>query len=256
MENNQVFLNLPTRAQKPREDGLTMLIDSGLGLRRIQDVLEVSANNVDYVKLGWGTSLITPNLADKVALYQKFGIPVCLGGTLFELSFLQNKVDDFLIFADKFKVDLIEVSDGTIYMEEEDKLEQIRKISKNYKVLSEFGSKDDQLLKAPHLWVKGMIAELEAGAWKVIAEGRESGTAGMYRGSSELRTGLVQELVDHIPQEKIIWEAPKKSQQAWFVKQFGTNVNLGNISYKDLIALETLRLGLRGDTLLHFHENK
>lgn len=251
-----MFLNLPTREEKPREKGLTMLIDSGLGLKRIEDVLETSSYLVDYVKLGWGTSVITPNLSDKVALYQKYGIPVCLGGTLFELAFLQNKVDDFVLFADKFNIDLLEVSDGTIFMEEEDKLAQIHTLSKNYKVLSEFGSKDDQLLKAPHLWVKGMIAELDAGAWKVIAEGRESGTAGMYRGSSELRTGLVQELVDHIPQEKIIWEAPKKSQQAWFVKQFGSDVNLGNISYKDLIALETLRLGLRGDTLLHFHEKK
>lgn len=253
MEENQVFLNLPKREKKPRNIGLTMLIDSGLGVRRIEDVLEVSSHIVDYVKLGWGTSVITNNLKEKIEVYHKYDIPVCLGGTLFELSYLQNKVDEFLSFAHKFKIDLIEISDGTITMPQEDKLKQITSISKDFRVLSEFGSKSDSKLIAPHIWVKGMLAELEAGAWKVIAEGRESGTAGMYRGSSELRTGLVQELVDHIPSDKIIWEAPKKSQQAWFVKEFGQDVNLGNISYKDLIALETLRLGLRGDTLEYFH---
>jgi phosphosulfolactate synthase len=232
-----------------------MIIDSGTGIQQIKDALDLGHNYVDYVKLGWGTSVVTQNLDKKIEVYKKFDIPVCLGGTLFEVAFIQNKVDDFIDFALDIGIDMIEVSDGSVDMAEADKLKNIQKIAKKIKVISEYGSKDVSTVRAPRYWVTGMQNELNAGAWKVIAEGRESGTSGLYRGTSELRTGLVEEIADSIPQEKILWEAPQKMQQVWFIKEFGKEVNLGNIAIKDIIALETLRLGLRGDTLLHFHEN-
>ena len=251
---NFQFLNLPSRPSKPREVGVTMIIDSGYGVRTIRDVLEVGHTYADYVKLGWGTSVITQNLSEKIKLYKEFGIPVCLGGTLFEVAFIQGKFEEFLDAAIDLDVDMIEVSDGSIVMEEKDKLSCIEKVAKRIKVISEYGSKDSAHIRAPHYWVSGMKNELASGAWKVIAEGRESGTSGLYRGSSELRTGLVEEIIDSIPQEDILWEAPQKSHQAWFIKEFGKDVNLGNIALKDIVPLETLRLGLRGDTLLKFHE--
>lgn len=247
------FISLPERTFKPRQNGLTMMIDGGLGLRQIKDVLELGETYVDYVKLGWGTALVTPILGQKIDLYRKFGIRVCLGGTFFEVAHVQNKTEEYASFMKDLNIDLVEISDGTIDMEHTEKLRYIEQFAKDFTVLSEYGSKDEGVIKAPHYWVKHMQAELDAGSWKVIGEGRESGTAGMYRGSSELRTGLVDEIVDHLDTDQIIWEAPQKAQQAWFIKKFGTNVNLGNIAAKDVIPLETLRLGLRSDTLRDFH---
>jgi len=251
---NFQFLNLPSKPSKPREVCLTMIIDSGSGLQSIRDYLESGHEYVDYVKLGWGTSVVTLNIEEKLKLYQEFEIPVCLGGTLFEVAFIQGKFEAFIDAAIDMGVDMIEVSDGAIEMEEKDKLNCIEKVAKRIKVISEYGSKDSATIRAPHYWVSGMKNEIEAGAWKVIAEGRESGTSGLYRGTSELRTGLVEEIIDSIPQDKILWEAPQKSHQAWFIKEFGKDVNLGNIALKDIIPLETLRRGLRGDTLLKFYE--
>lgn len=250
---NFQFLELPSRESKPRDIGITMVIDSGYGVRTIRDRLEVGHLYADYVKLGWGTSVITHNLDEKIAVYKEFGIPVCLGGTLFEVAFIQGKFEQFVDAAVDRGIDMIEISDGSIEMEESDKLKCIEYVAKRMKVMSEYGSKDSAYIRAPHYWVSGMKNELAAGAWKVIAEGRESGTSGLYRGSSELRTGLVEEIIDSIPQEHILWEAPQKVQQAWFIKEFGLNVNLGNIALKDIVPLETLRMGLRGDTLLTFH---
>ncbi len=230
-----------------------MVIDSGLPTNFIKDTLQFSSTLVDYVKLGWGTALVTDNLKEKIDLYQSHDVPVCFGGTFFELAYLQKKVPEFQKFAKELGLSIIEISDGTIELPKEEKLEFIQEFSKSFRVLSEFGSKDAQVVHAPRIWVHRMEQELEAGAWKVIAEGRESGTAGMYRPNSDLRTGLVDEIVLSIPQEKLLWEAPKKEHQAWFIRKFGTNVNLGNIHITDLIPLETLRLGLRSDTLLHFH---
>jgi len=246
-------LNLPERPVKPREEGVTMIIDSGYGLSQIRDCLETGHLYADYVKLGWGTSVITLNLHEKIKLYQSFNIPVCLGGTLFELAYIQGKFEDFLSFGLDLGIEMLEVSDGTIDLPENEKLHCIEAVAKKMKVISEYGSKDVATVRAPSYWVSGMQNELKAGAWKVIAEGRESGQSGLYRQTSELRTGLVEEIVDAIPQHKILWEAPQKSQQAWFVKEFGKNVNIGNVALKDIIPLETLRLGLRGDTLLTFH---
>jgi len=246
-------LNLPRREQKPRKKGLTMVIDTGLPLAQIEDYLELAHPYIDYVKLGWGTALVTPNIEQKIALYKKYALPISFGGTLFELAYLQNRLDEFEIFLEKNKIEYVEISDGTIELELEEKLQLIGHFSKKFKVLSEVGSKDSKAVVAPKKWVKEIQLALEAGAYKVIAEGRESGKAGLYRESSEIRTGLVEELLDDIAQDDIIFEAPQKAQQVWFIKELGSDVNLGNIAFSDLIALETLRLGLRGDTLLHFH---
>lgn len=244
---------LPTRSAKPRNNGITMMIDSGLGIQQIKDVLAMGEDLIDYVKLGWGTALVTKNLEEKVKLYQSHGINVCLGGTLFEICFVHGKIDAYKSFVESLGIKYVEISDGTIEIPREEKLKNIEQLSKDFTVLSEYGSKLADVMKAPHHWARHMLEELDAGAWKVIGEGRESGTAGMYRGSSELRTGLVEELIDSINVDDIIWEAPKKEHQSWFIKKFGSNVNLGNIAFKDIIPLETLRLGLRSDTLVKFH---
>ncbi|RDH83371.1 MAG: phosphosulfolactate synthase [endosymbiont of Escarpia spicata] len=247
------LFNLPKRSVKPRNAGITMMLDSGLSPQQVENTLDGSVDYIDYVKLGWGTSVITPGLKEKVALYTRWGIPVCLGGTLFELAVLQNKVAELLDRAEVLGIKMIEVSDGSIDIEHQEKLDAISSIAERFIVLSEFGSKDDLTVVAPRLWVKAMKEELEAGAWKVIAEGRESGTVGLYRQSKEIRTGLVDELTLDISPDDILWEAPLKDQQAWFVEKFGANVNLGNISPETVIGVETLRLGLRSDTISHFH---
>ena len=252
MENVD-FLTLPSRPEKPRTTGHTMVIDNGIGLMRVRQVIEESSHLIDYVKLGWGTAVVTPNLKEKLSLYQEASIPVCFGGTFFELAYLQGKTDEYINFVRDMGIDILEISDGSIVMEHERKLELVNQLSGEFKVVSEYGSKDAEVVYAPSKWVRAMIKELEAGAWKVIAEGRESGTAGMYRSNSELRSGLVDEIVESIDVEKLIWEAPQKSQQVQFIRKFGQNVNLGNIPWDGVIPLETLRLGLRGDTVLDFH---
>ena len=245
------FIKLPTRTTKPRQNGITMVIDSFLGTNGMQDLVETGSEFIDYVKLGWGTALINPILEKKVKFYKDNNIKVCLGGTFFEVAYVNNKVDDFASFVSDLNIELVEISDGTVEIPRNEKLKHIEQFSKKFTVLSEYGSKDNTVeIKAPNLWVQNMKEELQAGAWKVVAEGRESGTAGLYRPSTELRTGLVDEIVDSIPLEQILWEAPKKSHQTWFIKKYGANVNLGNIAPKDIIPL---RLGLRSDTLQTFH---
>ena len=241
------------REQKPRTDGITMVLDKGLGTHAIEDMLETAGVYIDYVKLGWGTSFISPNLQTKINLYHKHDIPVCLGGTAFEFAYLNNKVDEFVDILNDLGLEMLEVSDGTVEISRKEKLKAIEKLSKNFKVLSEFGSKNPDLLISPKHWIKGMNEELEAGAHTIIAEGRESGTAGIYRANQEIRTGLVEDILSEVPREKILWEAPEKMHQSWFIKLLGPNVSLGNIPPSDALALETLRLGLRSDTLLHIH---
>ena len=247
------LFNLPERPVKPRESGVTMVIDSGLSIHQTEQMIEVGIDYIDYVKLGWGTIVVTPNVKEKLKIYQENSIPVCLGGTLFELAVLQSRVDEMISKAQDYGIHMFEVSDGSIDIEHQVKLDYISELAEKFTVLSEFGSKDDSVVMAPSLWVKGMKDELSAGAWKVIAEGRESGTSGLYRQSNEIRTGLVDEIVIDIPQEKILWEAPLKEQQVWFIEKFGCNVNLGNIAPDNIIGLETLRLGLRADTVSLFH---
>jgi phosphosulfolactate synthase len=249
---NYQINNLPERVQKPRNSGITMVMDKGLSLRQVEDFIEVGGIYTDLVKLGWATSYVTPNLDKKLALYREAGIPVYLGGTLFEAMIVRGQFDDYCRILDKYKLEYAEVSDGSIEIEHDLKCDYISRLSKLVTVISEVGSKDVQKIFAPYKWIKLMNAEIEAGAWKVIAEARESGNVGIYRDSGEVRQGLVDEILTQIPEEKIIWEAPQKAQQVWFIKLIGTNVNIGNIAPADVIPLETLRLGIRSDTFDHF----
>jgi phosphosulfolactate synthase len=243
------FLNLPRRSPKPRREGLTHVIDKGLNLREIEGLFDTAGEYVDVVKLGWGTSYVTRNLEKKIALYRFFDTPVVCGGTLFEAVVVRGKVDEYKRWLAEQRFSHVEISDGTIELERERKLELIADFAQDFTVLSEVGSKDADVNYAPYLWVEWIKEELEAGAWKVITEGREGGTAGIYRPSGEMRTGLVDEIVHEIEVGDLIFEAPTKASQAWFVKQFGPEVNLGNIPPEEVIPLETLRLGLRADTL-------
>jgi phosphosulfolactate synthase len=236
------FLDIPVREGKPRSRGLTHVIDKGLNLREIEGLFDTAGEYVDIVKLGWGTSYVTNNLEKKIALY------VC-GGTLFEAVYGQDKVDEFKRWLEHYRFSHVEISDGTLEIPRERKLELIAEFASDFVVLSEVGSKDSEVNIAPYLWVQWMREELDAGAWKVIAEGREGGTAGIYRPTGELRTGLVDEIEHSLSFHDLIWEAPTKNSQAWFVRHFGPEVNLGNIPPDEVIALETLRLGLRADTL-------
>jgi phosphosulfolactate synthase len=247
------FLTLPERTTKPRENGLTHVLDKGYSLEQVRQFLEVSSDYVDIVKLGWGTAVVTPNVREKISLYQSFGIPVCFGGTFFEVCLRQGKFDEYLALVDECGMECIEISDGTVAMREEDKLAILRKLSKRYRVLSEVGSKDDSVVITPSTWIDSIKRELEAGAWKVITEGRESGTVGIYRPSGDVKDGLLEEIRESFDTSQLLFEAPIKKQQAWFITEIGTNVNLGNIAPDEVISVETLRVGVRGDTLLHFH---
>ena len=247
--DGNAFLDVPVREGKPRSRGLTHVIDKGLNLREIEGLFDTAGEYVDIVKLGWGTSYVTNNLEKKIALYRSFATPVVCGGTLFEAVYAQGKVDAFKRWLEHFRFSHVEISDGTIEIPRERKLELIVEFARDFAVLSEVGSKDSDVVYAPYQWVEWIAEELSAGAWKVIAEGREGGTAGIYRPTGEMRTGLVDEIAHSIDFQDLIWEAPSKSSQAWFVKHFGPEVNLGNIPPDEVIALETLRLGLRGDTL-------
>ncbi len=247
------FLTLPERTSKPRESGLTHVLDKGYSLEQVRQFLEVASDYVDIVKLGWGTAVVTPNVREKISLYQSFGIPVCFGGTFFEVCLRQGKFDEYLALVDECGMDCIEISDGTVAMEEEDKLAILRRLSKRYRVLSEVGSKDDSVVITPSTWIDSIKRELEAGAWKVITEGRESGTVGIYRPSGDVKDGLLEEIRESFDTSQLLFEAPIKKQQAWFITEFGSNVNLGNIAPDEVISVETLRVGVRGDTLLHFH---
>lgn len=239
---------IPERTAKPREQGLTMVMDKGLGVHEVENFLSVCSNYVDLVKLGFGTAYVTQNLDQKLALYREAGVKVYFGGTLFEAFVVRNQFEDFLRLLDRFKLEYAEISDGSIEMPHEIKLEFIQKLSKHVTVLSEVGSKDVEKIIPPYQWIELMKSELKAGAWKVIAEAREAGNVGVYRSSGEVREGLVQEILTRIPEEKIIWEAPLKAQQTYFISLVSANVNLGNIAPNDVIPLETLRLGLRSDT--------
>jgi len=243
------FLDLPARPGKPRVEGLTHVIDKGMNLREIEGMFDTAGHYVDIVKFGWGTSYVTNNLEKKIALYRSFETPVVCGGTLFEAVYARGKLDEFKAWLTDQRFSHVEISDGTLEIPRERKVELIADFARDFTVLSEVGSKDEETVYAPYQWVEWIKEELEAGAWKVITEGREGGTAGIYRPTGEMRTGLVDEIVHEVEVGELIFEAPTKSSQAWFVKQFGPNVNLGNIPPEEVIPLETLRLGLRGDTM-------
>ncbi|TAH26013.1 MAG: phosphosulfolactate synthase [Cytophagales bacterium] len=252
MYNDFFLKQLPDRTIKPREAGFTMVMDKGLSSRQAEDMLERSSNFIDIVKLGWATSYVTQNFDKKLQVYRSNQIPVYFGGTLFEAYVVRNQFEDYLRLIDKYKMTFAEVSDGSITLDHAVKCEYIQKLSKYVTVLSEVGSKDVQKIIPPYKWIELMQKELDAGAWKVIGEAREGGTVGLFRSTGEVRSGLVEEILTKIPSEKIIWEAPQKEQQVWFIKLLGNNVNLGNIAPTEIIPLETLRLGLRSDTFDFF----
>lgn len=249
---NYILSQIPERTKKPRQEGWTMVMDKGLSLREVENMLSTSIDYIDIVKLGWATSYVTPNLKEKIDLYHANNIPVYLGGTLFEAFVVRNQFEDYLRVIEKYNLKYAEVSDGSIDMHHDIKCEYITKLCKHVTVLSEVGSKDAAKIIPPYKWIEQMQTELDAGAFKVIGEAREGGTVGLFRDSGEVRQGLVEEILTKIPFEKIIWEAPQKEQQVWFIKLLGTNVNLGNIAPNEIIPLETIRLGLRGDTFSHF----
>ena len=244
--------DLPDRPAKPRDRGLTHMLDKGLSVRQAEDVLSVAAEYIDVAKLGWGTAAITPDLQRKLDVYQSADIPVYFGGTMFEAFFLRGQLDTYRRLLDDLNVEYLEISDGSVSMAQEEKLEAIRTFAQDFRVLSEVGSKDANNIMPPYKWVEHIQAELEAGSWKVICESRESGTAGLFRPNGEIRSGLVDEIVARVNPKDIIFEAPNKMQQVWFIKHQGANVNLGNIAPEEVIPVETLRLGLRGDTLFTF----
>ncbi|EJF11190.1 MULTISPECIES: phosphosulfolactate synthase [Pontibacter] len=255
MNSNYILNGLPEREVKPRDRGFTMAMDKGLSIREVEDFLEVAGEYVDIVKLGWATSYVVPNLQKKLDVYRAAGIPVYFGGTLFEAFIARNQFDDYRRVLDKYNMTFAEVSDGSIEMNHEKKCGYIQTLAEQVTVLSEVGSKDAEKIIPPYMWIRLMKAELEAGAWKVIGEAREGGNVGLFRSTGEVRSGLVEEILTQVPFEKILWEAPQKAQQVWFIKLLGANVNLGNIAPNEVIPLETIRLGLRGDTFNHFINN-
>jgi phosphosulfolactate synthase len=247
---NADFLQLPARSAKPRQQGITHVLDRGLSIAEVDGLVEVAGESVDLVKLGWGTAIATGNLERKLARYREHGLPVVLGGSLTELAIAQDQLERLVEWAKSLELQYFEISDGTIALPHEHKLELIARLSGDFTVLSEVGSKDDTgAITPPYLWVEQMRDELDAGAWKVIAEGRESGTAGIFRPTGEVREGLIDEIVHDIDPAQILFDAPRKDQQVWFVRRFGPDVNLGNVPVGEVLALETLRLGLRSDTM-------
>lgn len=242
---------IPARDAKPRQNGLTMMMDKGLSCRQVENFVEAASDYVDIVKLGFGTSYLTADLEKKLAIYKEAGLKCYLGGTLFEAFVVRNMFDDYRKLLNKFKFEMAEVSDGSIVLDHKVKCQYIKELSNDFTVLSEVGSKEEGILISPGKWISMMKAEIKAGSWKVIAEARESGTVGIYRPNGTAHVALVNKILAKIPADKILWEAPIKAQQVWFIKQIGANVNLGNIGHDEVIPLETLRIGLRGDT---FHD--
>lgn len=246
------LIGLPERPAKPRATGRTMMLDKGLAPRQVEDLVDVASDYVDVVKLGWGTSVVTPTLDRKLAIYREAGIPVYFGGTLFEAMYARGQLDTYRSILDDVGVHYVEVSDGSITLPHDEKLGLIADLARDFYVLSEVGSKDQAKILPPYKWVQMIRAELDAGSSMVICEARESGTAGIFRPNGEIRSGLVDEIVDMVGLDRVMFEAPRKSQQVWFIRHFGPNVNLGNISPEEVLPLETLRLGLRADTLFEF----
>jgi phosphosulfolactate synthase len=246
---------IPQRTERPRTSGITMVMDKGLSINEVKNFLEVAGPHVDIVKLGFGTSFVTPKLREKIDVYRSGNMPIYFGGTLFEAFLIRNQIDEYISICKDYGVEYMEVSDGSITIPHAEKCGYIEKLTKHGTVLSEVGSKDAKNIMPPYKWIELMRAELEAGSSYVIAEAREAGNVGIYRDSGEVRQGLVQEILTQIPEEKIIWEAPQKAQQLYFLELIGCNVNLGNIAPSEVLPLESMRVGLRGDTF-HLYLNK
>lgn len=245
---NFTINHIPERTSGVRSYGLTMMMDKGLSLKESENFIESSAPYTDLVKFGFGTALITRGLKEKVKLFQSAGLKPYFGGTLFEMFFVRGQFDDYRRFVDEAGIRNVEVSDGTIKMDHEEKLECIRILAKDYQVLSEIGSKVKGVELSNEVWVSHMQEELGNGAWKVIAEARESGTIGIYDADGKANGDLIEAIMKEISVNDVLWEAPIKSQQTMFIKMLGANVNLGNIAPNEVVSLEALRCGMRGDT--------
>ena len=248
----EILTRLPIRTNKPRENGLTMVMDKGLSLRQAEDFLSSSHDHTDIIKLGFGTSIITTNVADKIKLYQDNGILVYTGGTLFEAFAIRNQLEDYKKYITNIGINMIEISDGSINLDHDEKCKLITNFSKEFQVISEVGSKDPTIKINSRNWIKWIQNELSAGSWKVITEAREGGNIGICNDDGSIKSKLINHITEEIDPKNIIWEAPQKNQQVWFLNKFGANVNLGNIAPDELISLESLRLGLRGDTFNYF----
>jgi phosphosulfolactate synthase len=248
--------HVPERPIKPRNEGLTMMMDKGLSVQETANFIESSGEFTDYVKFGFGTAMITNKLSEKLKLYKQANIRPYFGGTLFEAFIIRNMFDDYRKLIDKYELDLLEVSDGSMSLPHDQKLEFIQKLSARATVLSEVGSKQRGVVIPADKWVQMMKSELEAGAFKVIAEARESGTIGIYNSDGSPDENLISNIASQIKPSDVLWEAPEGKQQAWFIKLYGANVNLGNIATNGVIPLECLRLGLRGDTFFDFLPEK
>jgi phosphosulfolactate synthase len=239
---------IPHREPKPRATGVTMVMDKGLGLRQAEDLADTAGHLIDFLKLGFGTSYVSQGVREKVSIYQNRGIKVYVGGTLFEAFLVRGQLEDYFRYIDRLGVDAAEVSDGSMKIPHEEKCGHISRLARERTVLSEVGAKDAGVVLDHRTWVAQMNAELTAGSSFVIGEARESGTVGIFESSGKADTSLIDDITGSVPPEKILWEAPLKPQQVWFIKRLGPLVNLGNISPADILPLETLRLGLRGDT--------
>ena len=249
---NFFLKDIPDRTKKPRENGLTMVMDRGLSINDTKNFIDMCAPHTDIVKLGFGTSAVSPHVRAKIDLYKEAGLMVYIGGTLFEAFIVRNMFEEYKDLLKKWDLDMCEVSDGSINIPHEKKCNYITELATEFKVVSEVGSKDENRLIAPYRWIQLMQDELQAGAWKVIAEAREGGNVGIYNKGGDVRSDLIDEILTKIPNENILWEAPKKPQQVWFIKLLGQNVNLGNIAWDEVIPLETLRIGLRADTFFDY----
>ena len=247
------FLELPPRHPKPRDSGLTHVIDTGLSTPQAEGLMASAGDYVDLVRLGWGTAYVTRDLQSKLDAYRAAGVPVMLGGTLTELAWLQNRMDRLRGWLQELGIEHVEVSSGTVAIPEEEKLGLIEAFAADFTVFAEVGEKDPAALLAPYRWVSLIRSALDAGARMVTCEGRATGDAGLYRPDGEPRTGLVDEIVHEVDRARLIFEAPQKHQQIWFLRQLGAEVNLGNVLADDVLSLETLRVGLRADTLELFH---
>jgi phosphosulfolactate synthase len=247
------FLDLPARPPKPRARGITHVIDPGLSARDAEGMMDSVGDYVDLVRFGWGTAYITRELRRKLDIYRANGLPTMLGGTLTEIAWLQGKVDGLRRWLDELGIEHVEVSSGVVKMPRDEKLALIQSLARDRTVYAEVGEKDPHALMAPYRWVELIREALEAGATQVVCEGRADGSAGVYRPDGEVRTGLVDEVAHEIDINRLIFEAPQRQQQIWFIERFGTDVNIGNVHPRDVISLETLRLGLRADTLPLFH---
>jgi phosphosulfolactate synthase len=247
-----LLTHIPERPLKPRKEGLTMVMDKGLSIREAEDLASVGSDYIDFVKLGFGTSVITPDVEKKIKIYHKTGMDVYFGGTLFEAFIIRGLFKEYIELLKEADIKMAEISDGSYEFEHTEKLEYIRKLSKEFTVVSEVGSKKKDIVYTPEQWVEMMRSELAAGSVKVIAEARESGTIGIYNDDGSVNFALISTISEHVGFHNVIWEAPQKPQQAWFILNFGANVNLGNIAPNEIIALESLRLGLRSDTFFSF----